>query len=532
MSAIQFATSLPVGQGITKESWPESNPRDPLSVSAEFTFSDEEMERIAFVADFSQGTPKRLDGKQFAQHFGNHLTFASVWDRPEQVPRYTLALKKEGNQTDFNYNIAGYSSNQGRVQFGHPTLTEVMNVMREAFIHFPEFRQRPQASADEVFRAAEGTRVTAVLFSLKNGTRQQQNKYQQIKTHFSKLFPTLRLELTRSGGPAKIMIENARTGHEVPLDTLGAGIAEMIIMLTHIEGERAKIFAIDEPELHLHPHSQRLLRRVLEASTSLNQVIVVTHSSHFVDLGQLNSLILVRNEGNQSTVVKLPEDYLSAEDRQRISRIVQSEQKEFLFARNVLLVEGPTEYGAMPILARKLNRDFDENGISVISVGGNYFGLLLKLLQGYGFPSTVMCDRDVVMTISGTIRVNDEELKVSQFFHALHTMGQLQDNELQSLREIQETICRDGDKEVYDGQVFETLNVFAGSRDFRVLSPDFEGLLAESGYRRFFQEAEQLYGKNKILQGRYVAEAIDVIPQLIEQIISEVAPEPLQATGS
>jgi hypothetical protein len=186
----------------------------------------------------------------------------------------------------------------------------------------------------------------------------------------------------------------------------------------------------------------------------------------------------------------------------------------------------------MPILARKLNRDFDENGISIISVGGNYFGLLLKLLQGYGFPSTVMCDRDVVMTISGTIRVNDEELKVSQFFHALHTMGQLQDNELRSLREIQETIYRDGDKEVYDDQVFETLNVFAGSRDFRVLSPDFEGLLAESGYGRFFQEAAQLYGKNKILQGRYVAEAIDVIPQPIEQIISEVAPEPLEATSS
>ena len=72
----------------------------------------------------------------------------------------------------------------------------------------------------------------------------------------------------------------------------------------------------------------------------------------------------------------------------------------------------------------------------------------------------------------------------------------------------------------------------AGSRDFRVLSPDFEGLLAESGYRRFFQEAEQLYGKNKILQGRYVAEAIDVIPQPIEEIISEVAPEPLQTTSS
>src|SRR6266571_3287115 len=532
LSAIQFAASVPVNQTVAKESWPESNPADPLSVSAEFTFSDGEMERIAFAADFSQGAPKRLDGKQFSQRFGNHLTFSAVWNRPEQAPGFTLALKKDGNQADFTYHFGGFSANQGRVQFGTPAFNEVRNVMSDAFIHFPEFRQRPQASADEAFRAAEGTRVTAVLFSLKNGTKQQQNKYQQIKSHFSKLFPNLKMELTRSGGPAKIMIENAKTGHEVPLDTLGAGIAEMIIMLTHVEGERAKIFAIDEPELHLHPHSQRLLQRVLEASTSLNQVVVVTHSSHFVDLGQLDSLILVRNEGSVSTAIKLPEDYLNLQDRQRISRIVQSEQKEFLFARSVLLVEGPTEYGAMPILARKLGRDFDENGVSIISVGGNYFGLMLKLLQGYGFSSQVMCDRDVVMTISGKIKVDSEDLKASQFFQALHTIGQLHDNELICLREIQESIHKDGDKEVYDDQFFNKLRVIATNREFRILSPDFEGLLAKSGYDRFFQEAEKLYGKNKILQGRYVAEAIDVIPEPIEQVISEVAPQPIETTSS
>ncbi len=525
LNALQLAASLPINSQFPVEYWPDSDPGVELSLGAEFVFGAEEMEKIAYDTDFSEGASGRLSGEEFTRRFGNQAILNAIWNRPNESSRSTLKIFRPGITSDIDYNLGGYSSNQGRLRFGQQTLIALRTVMLNALIFVPEFRQRPQASADEVFRAPQGTLVTAVLFSLKNGTREQQIRYHQIKDHFSRVFPTLKMELTRAGGPPRIMIENSRTLHEVPLDTLGAGIAEMIIILTHVEGETGKVFLIDEPELHLHPHSQRLLRRVLEEAVPDNQVIMVTHSSHFIDLRHIERIILVRQHDGKSQVVNVQEGSFSEDEERRISRIAQSEEKEFLFARRVLLVEGPTEYGAMPILARKIGRDFDENGVSVVSVGGNYFGLFLKLLHAYSLPWKVMCDRDVLMTISGKTRLNDQELKTSRFFQAIMGLRPLREDELKLLSEAQGHIISRDHTEVYQDQLFDRINALAAGHSFHVISPDFEGFMGLNGCEELLREGQLMFGKNKVLQGRFVAEEVTNVPQELRKVISEVTPD-------
>ena len=55
-----------------------------------------------------------------------------------------------------------------------------------------------------------------------------------------------------------------------------------------------------------------------------------------------------------------------------------------------------------------------------------------------------------------------------------------------------------------------------------VMFPDFEGYLRGHGCQELFNEAEKAYGRNKILQSRYVAELMPYVPRELETIVLEV----------
>lgn len=69
------------------------------------------------------------------------------------------------------------------------------------------------------------------------------------------------------------------------------------------------ILAIEEPELYIHPHCQRLVYRVLRefagyqpdgTSVGTDQVIYTTHSPAFVDLGAYERIAVVRKPDHLS----------------------------------------------------------------------------------------------------------------------------------------------------------------------------------------------------------------------------------------
>ncbi len=550
--ALQILRAL--GGGLSKEDWPDGKANGPMVLLFECELDDRDVSVISdelevsvedFKKSFANTLSVRVDWKHpnrpiessvrigslhiYGDTAGIHPTdptigYSSVgWreivdkSKGTGVPLAEVAreeIQKARSQRGSEVRIAFLGKNHNQT---------IGRLLQDSLIIFPEFRLRPEKVAAEVLASPEGRQIASVLFNLKTGTKAQRERFGRIQDYFSSLFFSLKLDVMR--GPI-IVIENVQRGHEAALEMIGAGIAEMIILLTHIVASEDRVFAIDGPELHLHPHSQRLLQKILEESSLKNQLVIVTHSPQFIELQQIDRIILVRETKGRSHLIQLPRKFLSDAEKKKLSRITGSESKEFLFSKRVLLVEGETERGAIPIFAEKLKVDFDKHGVSVVSIGGYHFGTYLKILKGLGFPYVVMCDRDVLMAMQDKIELSGRHVRTSPLFSEIHRAGLLEDNDSQVLSECESQIeggdLSNAGVQFYADRLYPKLNGMAAKYGFRVLPSDFEGVLRETGCEKLLGEASTEYRHSKVLQGKYVAEKIEEVPEPFEDIVRQV----------
>jgi len=169
------------------------------------------------------------------------------------------------------------------------------------------------------------------------------------------------------------------------------------------QASESAFFAMEEPELFLHPHAQRQLFASLEdiASATDHQVFICTHSTHFVDLESYWRIAIVtKPTAQQGTQIRqCMTDLFEGEGAtQRKSRFhmaawVNPDRGEIFFARKVILVEGETEKAILPFLARKLG--YLDATISVIDCGSKYnLPLYITILNAFGIPYCVVHDED------------------------------------------------------------------------------------------------------------------------------------------
>lgn len=153
-------------------------------------------------------------------------------------------------------------------------------------------------------------------------------------------------------------------GKALPLESLGTGIHQVIMLAVATTVLENTVVCIEEPELHLHPNLQRKLIRYIKDNTN-NQYIITTHSAHLLDTS-IAAVFHVRYENGQSIVtpvIKSYEKFLVCEDLgYRASDILQS--------NCIIWVEGPSDR----IYLNHWIRDIDNNLIEGVHYSIMFYG--------------------------------------------------------------------------------------------------------------------------------------------------------------
>jgi predicted ATP-dependent endonuclease of OLD family len=231
------------------------------------------------------------------------------------------------------------------------------------------------------------------------------------------------------------------------IDNKGHGLQRAVIFsILHCYSElvsgtgankkRSTIFAVEEPEIYMHPQAQRTIRRVFQKIASNKDTVVFsTHSSLLLDVAYFDEILRVeaisKIDGNkknvqskiwQLSVSKMIEDLEERHQelkgkitnisiRELYSHAYHPTRSEGFFAKSVILVEGPTEQYSLPIYADALGFSLDNLNISIVDCGGKgQMDRLYRVFNELGIPCYIVFDFDSSSKDKESIRKSNEIL--------------------------------------------------------------------------------------------------------------------------
>lgn len=177
-----------------------------------------------------------------------------------------------------------------------------------------------------------------------------------------------------------------KDGAHVPLTEQSDGVRQLTAMtLFDLAEGAANVVAIDEPELHLHPSSQRTIAELF--ASAKNQKVLATHSAYIVHRFEPSHIIAVGPDG---TCHQIAEDKLSLVEKQRVNwwspRLLET-----LTARAAIVVEGASDRVLVEAAARAMGIELDRLGAVVFDIdGADKFPHVYKLIGKNGFGIQIL----------------------------------------------------------------------------------------------------------------------------------------------
>ena len=202
------------------------------------------------------------------------------------------------------------------------------------------------------------------------------------------------------------LLDNLHLGYlrgDTPLVFGGDGRSNQLYFATWVSEqrlterpERAIIYAIEEPEAHLHPHQQRRLAEYL-SSVVEGQVLITTHSPQIVESFTGGRVLrLLNNDSSVGGSRALGCGIDVDEALERFGYRLDAISSEAFFSSGVFLVEGPSERIFYTALAHALGKDVDRLNISILSVDGVGFEPYVRVCTSLGIPYVLRTDNDII----------------------------------------------------------------------------------------------------------------------------------------
>jgi putative ATP-dependent endonuclease of OLD family len=214
---------------------------------------------------------------------------------------------------------------------------------------------------------------------------------------------------------ALILIENAQNND---IGNCGSGVQSAVYfaisLATSMNEDANYLVGIEEPELNMHPQSQRQLMESLKNTIKYpnTQFALTTHSPVIIDqLGHSAIALCRKSKGSTrdviTTVTQIGTDFWDKYQMQeeRYYNFFEYKNSDFFFSKYIIIMESSIDCGVLTELLNKYGIDPDDVGISFVPANGEksvkYPYALTKEL---GIPFLCVVDRDVFQPYTGEDR--------------------------------------------------------------------------------------------------------------------------------
>jgi len=249
----------------------------------------------------------------------------------------------------------------------------------------------------------------------------------------------------------RLFIATSPSDYPVPFSRQGAGSINLLVfalltIIADLKGSASVIFAMEEPEIALPPHTQRrVTRHVLK---EMGQTIVT--SPYVIEQFEPNEIAMLHRQGDHE-LVGTPID--PGDIKPKAYRSERRQFAEAVLARGVIVVEGSTEASVLPVVSSILESSrsgdythLDLAGVSIFVTPGDgsvpkygpvfhaldkqSFGMADKQASGFtGDQTTMLADYDQFWesTEPGIERVLTKQVPVAVLRRFLDDVSQRSD---------------------------------------------------------------------------------------------------------
>lgn len=278
-----------------------------------------------------------------------------------------------------------------------------------------EFIKKLNASHKAEYDAAADALKT--LQGLITSTEAVNTYNENINKGFQRVFPHLELKISVKNVDGIDLEKAIKSNHSV--DVIKSGIDRKELFTQHghgvirqalfnfmaflknaSEGNRKQyLILFEEPELFLHPNSERMLRDQLYAlaENSPFQVLCATHSAQMIDISRPHSSLvrIVKLESEETSTHQVGHTLFQSDEFKDFIQMVNRYNPhvcETFYASNVLVVEGDTE----AIVCREyLKEHHPELDIFILNSGSkNNIPFFQKILNHFAIDYGVLHDAD------------------------------------------------------------------------------------------------------------------------------------------